>query len=308
MTATRDRRRDPRAGASELEEWGRRSAFGSAPGWPWWAAVLFALVLSLVGGYVDMKMSGDIGKVFEGAYFLGCVGAVCLARRRNVFGPMVQSPLVLAVSIPLVVLLTKGLPSSGGTTSKLIALGVPLVTGFPTMAITTGATLVIGGIRYLVQRRPQVDIDEDEVDWDDHAGNRKRVADGDRDRDREDDRGSSGPQRPASGSARSAQSRSSRDDRDGARDRGRTPQSGRNRGESPSSRDRSASGRSTSSRSSEDRRESRDPRQSRERGQSGERGQSPRSGQSRERGSQPRNRPSGDEGRRQRPRHSDDDH
>src|SRR6266568_1280736 len=99
VTATSDRRRDPQVGFN-VAGWGERSAFGSARGWPWWAAVL----------------------------------------------------------------LTKGVPTSSGTTSKLIALGVPLVTGFPTMAITTGATVLIGGIRFLVQRKPAgADADEDDA-------------------------------------------------------------------------------------------------------------------------------------------------
>lgn len=305
MTATHDRRRDPRAKPSALEVWGRRSAFGRATGWPWWAAVLLAFGLAVVGGYIDTKVSGGLGKVFEGAYFLGCVAAVCLVRRRNVFGPMVQAPLILALSIPVTVLITKGLPASGGTTSKLIALGVPLVTGFPSMAITTGATLVIGGIRYLTQRKPLgSDTDDTDEDWNDRPESRRRPTD--RDGERGDRAGSAG-RRPSSGSGRS-QSRSPRDDRDDAR--GRSSQSSsRSRSESPASREgRSSSGRPTSSRSSQDRDrgQSRDPRQARERGQSSDRGQSPRGSQSRDRGSQPR-RPSGDDGRRQPPRRRDDD-
>src|ERR1700753_428898 len=157
VTATHDRRRDPHVGANALEEWGQRSAFGAAKGWPWWAAVVLALGLSIVGAFIDMQVSGNLGKVFEGGYFLGCVGAVCLVRRHNLSGPMVQPPLILAVTIPVVVLLTKGMPSGSGTMSKLLTLGVPLVTGFPTMAITTIATVVIGGIRFLVQRKPTFD-------------------------------------------------------------------------------------------------------------------------------------------------------
>src|SRR6267378_4489262 len=159
VTATSDRRRDPQV-RFDVAGWGERSAFGSSRGWPWWAAVLLALGLSIAAAVIDMKVSGSVAKVFDGAYFIGCVGAVCLVRRRNLFGPMVQAPLILAVTVPVTVLLTKGVPTSSGTTSKLIALGVPLVTGFPTMAITTGATVLIGGIRFLVQRKP-ADLDED---------------------------------------------------------------------------------------------------------------------------------------------------
>ena len=37
---------------------------------------------------------------------VGCVLAVLMAKRRNVFGPMVQPPLVLVVVMPLLVLIT----------------------------------------------------------------------------------------------------------------------------------------------------------------------------------------------------------
>jgi hypothetical protein len=323
VTATHDRRRDSRAEVNALEIWGQRSVFGAAKGWPWWAAVILALGLSIVGAFIDMHTSGNLGKVFEGAYFLGCVGAVCLVRRRNLFGPMVQPPLVLAVTIPVVVLLTKGMPAGSGTMSKLLTLGVPLVTGFPTMAVTTGFTVVIGGIRYLVQRKPAVDDAVDD-DWDDLARDSRGEA---RRPSKDGERSAAARQRSASGaSGRSAArsedgsgraARAGQDDRDGAGDRGRRP--------SASSRSESArEGRSASGRSAPDRERNRDREPDRERraargrgdsgergkagerGKSGERGQAPRSGQSRDRQPPRSGRPSRDDGRRQ-PRRRDDD-
>ncbi|HEX4702256.1 MAG TPA: DUF6542 domain-containing protein [Pseudonocardiaceae bacterium] len=288
MTATSDRRRDPHVGF-DVAGWGQRSAFGSAKGWPWWAAVLLALGLSIAGAIIDMHTSGSLAKVFDGAYFIGCVGAVCLVRRRNLFGPMVQAPLILAVTVPVVVVLTKGMPSGSGMASKLIALGVPLVTGFPTMAITTGATVIIGGIRFLVQRKPAgADRDDDgrgsrptgaRADRDDEAGDRPNRSAQDR------------RQRPA-GSGRPNPDRAARDDRAAPRDRTRMPPAA-SRSEAP---DRS--GRAAAGRSSADRDRDRD------------RGQQPRSGQSRDRAQPPRTtgRSSRDDGRRQPPprRHDDD--
>jgi hypothetical protein len=313
VTATHDRRRDPRVGVNALQEWGQRSAFGAAKGWPWWAAVVLALGLSIVGAFIDMHVSGNLGKVFEGGYFLGCVGAVCLVRRRNLFGPMVQPPLILAVTIPVVVLLTKGMPSGSGTMSKLLTLGVPLVTGFPTMAITTIATLVIGGIRFLVQRKPITD-DVDGGDWDDsnpedRSEPRRRPVD--REGERAERPAPAGRPRPTGGSGRPASGRTARDDREGSRDRGRTPPPSRGRGE--------PSGRSTGGRSTQDRDrdsgqgrdpEGRERRPARDRGPGSERGQAPRGSQSsRDRGQAPRSdRPSRDEGRRQPPRRRDDDY
>jgi hypothetical protein len=37
-----------------------------------------------------------------------------------------------------------------------LAVGTPLINGFPTMAITTGLVLVIGAFRLVTQRRPSL--------------------------------------------------------------------------------------------------------------------------------------------------------
>jgi hypothetical protein len=292
VTATSDRRRDTHVGF-DVAGWGQRSAFGSARGWPWWAAVLLALGLSIVGAVIDMHLSGGLARVFEGAYFIGCVGAVCLVRRRNLFGPMVQAPLILAVTVPVVVLLTKGVPSGSGTGSKLIALGVPLVTGFPTMAITTGATVLIGGIRFLVQRKPAGAARE--------AGGSRAGRDSGRRVERDGDVGDR-PRRPSqdrqqrpAGAGRPNPDRAARDDRVvPPRDRARMPPAA-GRGEAPDRGGRAAA----AGRPSPDR--------------DRERGQAPRSGQSRDRDreQQPRTagRPARDDGRRQPPpRRRDDDY
>lgn len=310
MTATRDRRRDPDVGL-DVTEWGERSAFGSVKGWPWWACLLLALGLSIIGAVIDMNSSGNLSKIFEAAYFIGCVGAVCMVRRRNLFGPTVQAPLILAVTIPVVVVLTKGLPAGSGMMSKLLALGVPLVTGFPTMAITTGATVVIGAIRWLAQRKPaDAESDSDWVDADDEPQRRPSGRDGDRGSAPRKPRpsGSSGSSRDRADRDRGDRDRPARDDRAAPRERSsRSQPSARSRSDAPERSGRSSGskvagskatgskptgGKSTSGRSAADR----------------DRGREPRSGQSRDRGQQPRRSSSSrDEGRRQPPRRRDDD-
>jgi hypothetical protein len=199
VTATRDRRRDLDA---ELDgaAWDERPALGVARGWPWWGAVLLALGLSFIGAVVDMQLEKQLSIVFEGAYFIGCVGAVVLVRRRNLFGPMVQAPLVLVVVIPVTVVVTTGLPT-GGMSAKAIAVGDPLLKGFPVMAITTGAAVLIGVIRYLTQRRP-VDAEDDlGLDVPPEKERRRRPADRDAERP---ERELAGARRPRPGEPRDA--------------------------------------------------------------------------------------------------------
>jgi hypothetical protein len=138
---------------------------------------------------------------------IGCVAAVCLVRRRNLFGPIVQPPLVLVITVPLVVLLAKS--PGGGLSAKGLAVGTPLINAFPTMAIATGLAVVIGGIRLATQRRP-IDAGED------GPPARPRTRPGDRDRrigSRDRGPNSPGRRRSTGGSPQSAQERGAPQDR-----------------------------------------------------------------------------------------------
>lgn len=268
MTATRDRRRDLDAEFDGVA-WDQRPAFGASRGWPWWGAVLLALGLSLVGAVVDMQLEKQLSIVFEGAYVIGCVGAVVLVRRKNLFGPMVQPPLVLVVVVPVTVAVTTGLPS-GGVSAKALAVGDPLLKGFPVMAIATAISVLIGLFRYLKQRRP-AGATEDEFDAPARDRRRPSGRDGGPDRD---DREPARSRRPAPGEQR----------RSG---QGGRPSAGRGAPERAGSRDRGdARGRSSSA-----------DRGGSGSGRSGDRGGAARGG-----------RPSREDGRRQPPRRRDDDY
>lgn len=159
MTATRDRRSDLDTDPGP-SSWGERPAFGSRAV-PWWGAVLLALVLTLAGTVVDLKSSGSLGWIFKVTYVLGCVLGVILVKRRSLFGPMVQPPLIMAVvAAPVLVLLSGG--SAQGLIGKAMAVGTPLIGNFPVMAVATVLTLVIGAIRLILQRKPVLDDDEDD--------------------------------------------------------------------------------------------------------------------------------------------------
>ncbi|HEX4221082.1 MAG TPA: DUF6542 domain-containing protein [Pseudonocardiaceae bacterium] len=284
MTTTRDRGREARA-ASSGPRWDERSAFGTG-GWAWWAAVVLALGLSIVGAVIDEKVNADIATIFRTAFVIGCVGAVAMVRRRNLFGPMVQPPLILIVVVPLV---AAAMDNAGG--SKVILVGQKLIANFPVMAITTGVTVVLGVARYLVQRRP--------VDDDPDRDRPRRPESRDRDRDRVpsgrdrdiDDRPSSGSRGSRPPAGRGGQ------DRVPPRERGRVDP-GRSRGGSDRDRgaDRGGDRGADRSRSSRDQRD---------------RGRDPRDRDPRDRdprGGQPRARAPRDRDPRREPRRRDDDY
>jgi hypothetical protein len=145
VTATRTRSGTQRGHG---DEW---SLLPGRPGIPWWAAVLCALGLTAVGVFIDIERLNRLGIVFQACYFLGCLLAVVLVQRKGLFGPMVQPPLILAVAVPGVVLAAGSLPT-GGVLPAALAVGTPLINGFPTMAITTAITLAIGTFRLITQR------------------------------------------------------------------------------------------------------------------------------------------------------------
>lgn len=129
-----------------------RAILPSVLGLPGYAAIGIALGFTGLGVFIDLERINGLGTVFKGCYFLGCVLAVCWVKRRALFGPMVQPPLLLALAVPGVVLVSGDVGSRGGKAAQLLAIATPLLNGFPTMAVTAAFVLVIGIIRYRVQR------------------------------------------------------------------------------------------------------------------------------------------------------------
>jgi hypothetical protein len=150
-----DSRSEPEDEEFSPVRWNDRAMFGNFRGLPWWAAVLIAFVVAIVGTFVDVNSAAQtVGWVFAITFFVGCVGAVVFVERRSMFGPIVQPPLVLAIVVPILVVMTQGMPSGGGLATIGLTLGKPLIDGFPAMAITTACTVVIGIVRVMTQKDP----------------------------------------------------------------------------------------------------------------------------------------------------------
>ncbi len=146
MTSARPQRAVPDS------RWDECSLLSDRPGMTWWAAVGCALVLTAIGVFVDLERLNQLGVAFQACYLLGCLLAVAVVRRKELFAPMVQPPLILAVALPGVVLATGSLPTEGIATTAL-TIGTPLINCCPTMAITTGLALALGTFRLITQRR-----------------------------------------------------------------------------------------------------------------------------------------------------------
>jgi hypothetical protein len=155
VTATRDRRSDPETDAGPA--WDDRPIIGQFRGLPWWGAVLLAFGLSAVAAVVDMQRQDSLGKIYQGAFIVGCVAAIGLVRRRSLFGPMVQPPLVFAITAVGAVALLSA-KSASGLKALLLSVALPLTSNFPTMGGTTAAVVAIGLYRWWRERDPDPDM------------------------------------------------------------------------------------------------------------------------------------------------------
>jgi hypothetical protein len=198
VTATRDRDSDLDSDLPQVE-WDDRPVFGSFRGLPWWAAVLLALVLSAAGAVVDRARLVDDERlnalgVYQVAFLAGCVLAVLAVRRRNLFGPMVQPPLIFAATfVPVQLTARTSTGTDTGAKKLIFEVGLPLASSFPWMAGATAATILLGVVRLLIQRDPNRRLSAgDDQPRKDRDGERDR---GGRSRDRGQDERP--PRRPA---------------------------------------------------------------------------------------------------------------
>jgi hypothetical protein len=150
--------RDRSAAFDDVEDyeavpWNYKAIFGSFKGIPWWAAILCALVPAFIGAFIDINSSKTIGWTFIAVFFIGALAGILLVQRRSLFAPMVQPPLILAATVPTLVLLTGGV-QKGGLANMALGLGKPLVDSFPVMAATTAVTVAIGILRIFIQKDP----------------------------------------------------------------------------------------------------------------------------------------------------------
>jgi len=120
------------------------SVLSGVRGWPSWAVIVLALVLTLGGTAVDGLTTGLLAWGLRIGFYLGVVLAALVVRRASIFTPMVQPPLVLVVGIVVGGMLFTQVGGLYGTALKIIGT-------FPTMAIGTAAAVLIGLIRILAQ-------------------------------------------------------------------------------------------------------------------------------------------------------------
>lgn len=127
-----------------------RSVVSSWRGLPAWTAVLLAVAIALTGVAIDSG-AGELGAGFAVAYVLGCVVSVLAVARRSVFVAGVQPPIIMALLVPLVYVIS-GAGSGADVFSRgqVISVALPLATRFPLTIGTTVVVVVLALIRAFV--------------------------------------------------------------------------------------------------------------------------------------------------------------
>lgn len=119
----------------------------------WWLVVPGAVVVATLGGILDYQFNHSFGLLFDAVYLVACVAAVSFVRPDQLFVPMATPPAIMPVALSLSVLVDGSSSQGKGLSAAVLGFGVPLLTSFPAMALTTALVLVIGGLRILFRRR-----------------------------------------------------------------------------------------------------------------------------------------------------------
>ncbi|WP_188489672.1 Yip1 family protein [Williamsia phyllosphaerae] len=129
----------------------QQSVLPTVRGVPWWGAVLVALVPTVIGAVIDGSGQSELATTFRVLYFIGCVAAVLLVRRRSLFTAVTQPPLVaFGVAVITFYLVKPG--GEGGLKDLIINVLLPIAKLFPLMAWTFAAVLLLGLGRWFLTR------------------------------------------------------------------------------------------------------------------------------------------------------------
>lgn len=110
-----------------------------------------ALTGTAVGFAFDAGSGKELTSVFSGLYVVGCLAAVLAVRQSGVFTAVIQPPLILFLAVPGAYFLFHGATFTG-IKDLLINCGYPLVERFPLMLFTSAGVLLIGLVRWGLDR------------------------------------------------------------------------------------------------------------------------------------------------------------
>jgi hypothetical protein len=119
-------------------------------GLPGWLALVVLLVISAIGGTVDMAQGSGLKGGFNVALVVASAVAILIVRRTGMFPIVIAPPLVYAVGSAFALYLR-----TGGNHDKAVIIDAAsnwLVYGFPAVAGATAIVLIVAGIRLVIRK------------------------------------------------------------------------------------------------------------------------------------------------------------
>lgn len=125
---------------------------------------MLAITATAVGFAYDAG-TGDkeLSAAFSVCYVAGCVLAVLAVRSSGLFTAVIQPPLILFGAVPAAYLAFHG-STINGLKDILINCGYPLIERFPLMFFTSAIVLVIGAVRWYLDRQGRRLVASDDTD------------------------------------------------------------------------------------------------------------------------------------------------
>jgi hypothetical protein len=128
----------------------RQAARSPERGLPWWAALLVLIVIAAIGGIIDTLGSSQIKGGFNIGIVIASIVAIIVVRRSHMF-PIVIAPPIVYSAAAIFQLYVR----SSGLNDKKVVLDAAanyLVYGFPAIAASTAAVLIIAGVRLITRK------------------------------------------------------------------------------------------------------------------------------------------------------------
>jgi hypothetical protein len=120
-------------------------------GLTWWAAVLLLIAIAGLGGLIDTLGSIQVKGGFNIGIVIASVVAIIAVKRSHMF-PIVIAPPIVYSGAALFQLYVRSRTSSNTSRVVLDAAANYLVYGFPAIAASSAAVLIIAGIRLITRK------------------------------------------------------------------------------------------------------------------------------------------------------------
>jgi hypothetical protein len=117
----------------------------------WWGALLILIGIAALGGLIDTLGSASMSGGFNVGIVVASIVAILAVRRSHMFPIVIAPPIVYSAAAFFQLYVRRSTASSGASKRQVVydAAANYLVYGFPAIAISSAAVLIIAGFRLI---------------------------------------------------------------------------------------------------------------------------------------------------------------